>query len=172
MKYSILTFFLFSLLNQTYTQDPFGLEELKSKSNDFTEFVMSEGQSLNEKIPSSLVPNRIDDFDLHGQDSLALVRIHGKFVTYYNYLLRYEEQKGISTNNLTSIFIDSANDSPNEMACFKDWYATEAFTIAVSLACYHSDIDAVKESCIARSIHATIVNNANVAECFKALEKK
>ena len=172
MKYQLLFLLFFGLVTKSIAQDVFGLEELKHRSNDFTEFVMSQGQTLNEKLPINLVPNRILDFKLQGQDSLAMVRINNKFIEYYDYLIDYQKQKGITTNNLTSIFIESASDSSNDLDCFKDWYATEAHTIAVTLACYQSDKATVKESCITRSIHVTIINNSNVAECFKALDKK
>mgnify|MGYP001101916443 FL=1 len=172
MKYSILVILLFSLVTQTVAQDIFGLEELKLKSNDFTEYVMSEGTTLNEKLPINLVPNRITDFKLEGQDSLAMIRIKSKFNEYYDYLLSFQNQKGITTKNLTLIFVESAKDSSNDLKCFKDWYATESHTIALTLACYQSELVTVRESCIARSIQATIINNAVVAECFKVLDKK
>lgn len=172
MKFTILVILFFSVQPGLNAQDLFGLEELKLKSNEFTEYVMRAGQTLNEKMPTNLVPNTISDFEMKGADSLALVNINLKFIEYYDYLLNYQNQKGITTNNLTSIFIESLNDSPNNLDCFKDWYDTEARTIAVTLACYHSDIAVVKESCIARSIQVSIINNSNIAECFKYLEKK
>ena len=172
MKYFLFVILLFSLVTHIEAQDVFGLEELKLKSNDFTEYVMNEGKTLNEKLPINLVPNRITDFKLVGQDSLTMVRIKGEFIKYYDFLLSYQDQQGITTKNLTSIFVESAKDSSNDLKCFKDWYATESHTIAVTLACYQSELVTVKESCITRSIQATIINNTNVAECFKALEKK
>ena len=172
MKYSILVILLYSLVNQTAAQDIFRLEELKLKSNDFTEYVMSEGKTLNEKLPINLVPNGITDFKLYGQDSLAMISIKSKFNEYYDYLLSFQNQKGISNKNLTLIFVESAKDSSNDLKCFKDWYATEAYTIALTLACYQSELLTVKESCIARSIQATLINNTVLAECFKALDKK
>ena len=172
MKYHILIFLLFSLVTQSAAQDFFGLEELKVKSKEFTEYVLSQGQSLNAKVPANLVPLRIKDFKLEGKDSLAMVNIDMKSVEYYDFLVSYQKQTGITTNNLCTIFLDSVNDTPIDLKCFKDWYLTEAHTIAVTLACYQSEISSVKESCIARSIQATLINNANVAKCFNALDKK
>lgn len=87
MKYFLYVILLFSLVTHIVAQDVFGLEELKLKSNDFTEYVMNEGKTLNEKIPINLVPNRITDFKLVGQDSLAMVRIKGEFIEYYDSFL-------------------------------------------------------------------------------------
>ncbi len=172
MNYLKILVILLVLATNTMAQDLFGLDKLQLKSNEFTEYVMSQGLTLNEKLPINLVPAEIEDFKLQGQDSLAMVRIRVKSFEYYDYLVDYQNKSGITTLNLASIFLESANETSNDSDCFKDWYITEAQTIAVTLTCYQLDIASVKESCIARSIQATIINNSNVAECFKELESK
>jgi len=151
-------------------QGMFGLEEMKTKSNDFTKYVMGKGSPLHDRLPVDIVPMAISEFDLSGEDSLAIIQIKEKFIEYYDYLISYQKQNGITTNNLSSIFIESANDAPDQLTCFGDWYKRDVHTIAITLACYNSDLDSVKESCIARSIHATIINNAAVAECFERMD--
>ena len=172
MKHIVLITLLFQIALVTTAQDPFGLEELKMTSNNFTEYVMNAGQSLHDKISPDLVPIQVADFNLEGQDSISILKIEEKFVEYYDYLLRYQKQTGITTNHLASIFVESANDSSNSLKCFNSWYATEAHTIAITLSCYQSDIESVKESCIARSILSTIINDANVADCMQSYKRK
>lgn len=149
-----------------------GLEELKLKSNEFTKYVMNEGSVLHDKLPVDIVPMNIDDFALENEDSLAMIRINAKFIEYYDYLSNYQQQIGFTLDKISAIYIDSAMEVQDGLTCFSDWYARDAHTISMTLACYNSEIETVKESCIARSIQASIVNNASVAECIKLENKK
>lgn len=167
MKYSILILNLVLGLQYSYAQSIAGLQEMQVKSNEFTKYVMSEASTLHDKLPTDVVPMNIIDFALVAEDSLAMNRIHAKFVEYYNYLLSYQQQNGFTLDQLSSIYIDSAKDEVNGLTCFSEWYKRDVHTISMTLACYSSNIESIKESCIARSIHSTILNNANVAECIK-----
>lgn len=171
MKQLALLLIFICLSNSLEAQDVFGLEELKVRSNDFTQYVMTKGESLQGDLPVHIVPRSLVDFDLNARDSITMEEVKAKFVNYYDYLLTYMIDKGITTNNLTSIFIESADETSSDMKCIKEWYTTDVHTISLTLACYQSDIPEVKQSCIARSIHATIINNNRVAECFKSSQK-
>lgn len=163
----MITLFLFVIFEME-GQNVGQMEEMKQKSNEFTKLVMSEGASLHDKITFDIVPMSKHDFILDTQDSLALDRIHKKFIDYYDYLLDYQHKNGLSIDQLSSIYIDSSNDAPGEMSCFTEWYKRDVHTLSLTLACYASDIASVRESCIARSIQQTIINNASVAECIKS----
>lgn len=167
MRNAILILGFILGLQYSYAQDITVLEEMQLKSNEFTKYVMSEGAPLHDKLPTDIVPLNIIDFTLVAEDSLAMNRIHSKFVEYYNYLLDYQQQNGFTLDQLSAIYIDSAKDTLSGLTCFSEWYSIDVHTISMTLACYSSEIESVKESCIARSIHATILNNANVAECIK-----
>lgn len=167
MNYIFLFVLLFGVSISVNAQALSDLEKLNLKSNKFTEFVMSRGTLLYEKIAQKIVPNSLDDFNVNGSDSLALQEIKSKSLEYYDYLVDYQKSSGVTMDYLASIFINSAAESSSDSDCFKNWYTTEGFTVAITLACYQTDNLSVKESCIARSIHAMILNNANIAECFK-----
>jgi len=172
MKYLISFLVLFLGLSKSHAQNLIGMEEMKLKSNEFTKYVMNQGSILHDKLPVDIVSMSIEDFGLANEDSLAMIRINTKFIEYYDYLLKYQNENGFTSDQLSSIFIDSAKDSEDELTCFSDWYGRDAHIISITLACYNSEILSVKESCIAHSIQASIVNNANVAECIKSQNNK
>ncbi len=167
IRFLILIFYV--SLHAIQGQNISELDEMKQKSNEFTKIVMSEGASLHDKLPMDLVPMNIYDFQLTGEDSLTMVRINAKFKEYYDYLLDYQSRNGFSTHQLSTLFIDSAKDALDgeSMSCFDEWYKRDVHTISMTLACYESEIESIKEACTSRSIQYTIINNASVAECIK-----